>query len=156
METLNYLFSNGLIRHHCQSRFFLSYFRSTFPHKIQSHNLLHICSPLYSRGPVINPVYLPATDHKNYQLSNQQYFAAKCRGKASNLQSSKSNLQCQSFTDTVTQQSKYCSSMIVSSGLELGCLWPEGITPIRCRINISTKKLRKRCKLTLRISSGKF
>ena len=82
METLNYLFSNGLIRYHCQSRFFLSYFRSTFPHKIQSHNLLHICSPLYSWGPVINPVYLPATDHKNYQLSNQQYFAAKCRGKA--------------------------------------------------------------------------
>ena len=46
--------------------------------------------------------------------------------------------------------------MIVPSGLELGCLWPEGVTPIRCRINISTKKLRKRCKVTFRISSGKF
>ena len=48
---------------------------------------------------------------------------------------------------------KYCSSVILPPGFELGCLrWGIGASPIRYRINLSTKHLLKRPKLTFRIN----
>ena len=48
--------------------------------------------------------------------------------------------------------SKDCSIMILPPGLKLGCLWRKiGAAPIRYRINLSTKQLLKRGKLTFRI-----
>ena len=49
------------------------------------------------------------------------------------------------------QTLKYCSSMILLPGLELGCLRREGVAPIRYRIYMSIKQLLKRRKRTFRI-----
>ena len=47
---------------------------------------------------------------------------------------------------------KYCSSIILPPGFELGCLrWGIGALPIRYSINLSTKQLLKRYRLTFRI-----
>ena len=41
--------------------------------------------------------------------------------------------------------------MILPQGLELGCMRQEEVAPIRYMINMSTKQLLKRRKLTFRI-----
>ena len=89
-EMLNYRLSVGLIWRHHQSPFSLSYFRNTSPHQIQAHNFLHICNPLYSHGPVINPVY----HQKAIRITNCQNNNSLQRkvGAIANL-----------FTNTVTQ-----------------------------------------------------
>ena len=144
--TLNYLLSLSLIWHHRQSRFSLSHFLAPFPHKIQAHNILHIWNPIYSHGPVMNPVYHQKTiKFTSCQTNNtlQQKVGAIANLQDPYLKKT-SNVNRDQHSHST---SKYCSIMILSPGLELDCLRREGVAAIRYKINMSTKKLLKRRKL---------
>ena len=132
---LNYRLSIDLIWRHRQSRFSMSHFRATFPHQIQAHSL-HICNPFYSHGPAINPVYhQKAIKLTSCQANNT--LRQKLRATV-NLQGPYLTITSDvNLSPTQHPTSKYCSSVILPSGLELGCLRWEGAALIRYRINMS-------------------
>ena len=124
------------------SWFSLSHFRASFLPQIQAHNLLHICNPLYTHRPVINPVYYQkaiklTSCQTNNTLQQKVADVANLKGPSPRTTS-----------DVIHQHShpssKYCSRMILPPGLELGCLQREGVEPIRYRVNMfcqtTTKK----------------
>ena len=134
METLNYLLSIGTtcsLSFPCQNSVI-------FPPTKFKLIIFSIFSTPYSHGSLINPVYTQNTIILTSCQTNNTL--PQKLGAISNLQ-----------RPYLRTTSKYCSSMILPQGLELGCIRQEEVAPICYMINMSTKQLLKRRKLTFRI-----